>query len=93
MEIEITKITSKGQVVIPQEIREEARIIEGEKFFVYRSGDSIILKRAKNLESAKNIDEFEEVFRSAWKTAKKNNVTKGDVLETIREIRVKKIRK
>ena len=53
MEIEITKMTSKGQVVIPQDVREEANIEEGEKFFVYISGDSIILKRTKNLKAAK----------------------------------------
>ena len=45
MEIEISKITSKGQVVIPQEIREELSLKEGMPFAVTAQGDSILLKR------------------------------------------------
>jgi len=90
MEIETTKITSKGQVVIPRDIREKEGIKEGEHFFVYGSGDSIILKRVKNLEAVKNIDEFEKVFRSAWKTAKEKGITGKDVTEVIRSARVEK---
>ena len=58
MVIEITKMTSKGQVVIPQEMREEKGIKEGERFLVYDLSDSIVRKRVKNLEAAKSIDEF-----------------------------------
>ena len=90
MEIETTKITSKGQVVIPRDIREKEGIKEGEHFFVYGSGDSIILKRVKNLEAVKNIDEFEKVFRSAWKTAKEKGITGKDVTEVIRSAIVEK---
>ena len=41
--------------------------------------DSIVLKRIKNLEAAKTIDEFERAFRSTWETAKKRRITKKDV--------------
>ena len=81
MEIEITKITSKGQVVIPREIREKANIEEGEKFFVYFNGDSIILKRTRNLRSATSMKEFERVFKNAWKTAKANKITRKVINE------------
>ncbi|MCH7568190.1 MAG: AbrB/MazE/SpoVT family DNA-binding domain-containing protein [Nanoarchaeota archaeon] len=90
MEIEITKITSRGQVVIPQEIREKARIKEGERFFVYISDDSIVLKRTKNLEAARSFKEFERVFKSAWKTAKARGITKKDVEKEIKDVRTKK---
>ena len=79
MTMEITKITSKGQVVIPQEIREGNMIKPGEGFVVYDLEDSIVLKRIKNLEAAKTIDEFERAFRSTWETAKKKGITKRDV--------------
>ena len=78
MAIEITKMTSKGQVVIPQEIREEKGIKEGERFLVYDLSDSIVLKRVKNLEAAKSIDEFEKVFSSTWAAAKKSGVKEKD---------------
>ena len=91
MEIEMTKITSKGQVVIPQQIREKAGIAEGERFFVYNSEDSIILKRAKKLEASNDIKEFENVFKSMWKTAKERKITKKDIEEEIKAVRSNKI--
>ena len=78
MTIEITKMTSKGQVVIPQEMREEKGIKEGERFLVYDLSDSIVLKRVKNLEAAKSIDEFEKVISSTWAAAKKSGVKEKD---------------
>lgn len=90
MEIEITKITSKGQVVIPQDIREEADIEEGEKFFVYSSGDSIILKRTKNFKAVKSKKEFDRVFKNAWKKAKERGITRENVAEEIAAVRREK---
>ena len=87
MKIEITKLTSKGQVVIPQEIREKVGIKEGERFLVYDSADSIILKRVKNLEAAKNIKEFKTLFKSMWKTAKARDITRKDVKKEIKVVR------
>jgi len=52
VQIDMTKISSKGQVVIPQELRKGLK--EGDKLVVIRNGDQIILKKAdafgKNLE-------------------------------------------
>ena len=87
MSVEITKMTSRGQVVIPQDIREENDIKEGERFLVYDADDSIVLKRIKNLESAKNIDEFEKVFSSMWKTAKARRIDKKDIAKEIEAYR------
>ena len=87
MSVEITKMTSRGQVLIPQDIREENNIKEGERFLVYDAGDSIVLKRIKNLESAKNIDEFEKVFSSMWKTAKARRIDKKDIAKEIEAYR------
>ena len=83
MEIEITKMTSKGQVVIPQDVREERNLKTGEKFLVYGTADAIILKRVEKLEQADDIEEFEKIFKSMWKTAKKREVCKNDVEKEI----------
>ena len=79
MNIEITKMTSKGQVVIPQDIRERKEIEEGEKFIVYDTDDSIVLKRVKNLERVKNTKELEKTFSSMWKTAAVRKIGKEDI--------------
>src|SRR3989344_5896137 len=90
MEIEITKMTSKGQVVIPQEIRERKKIAEGEKFIVYDHDDSIVLKRVKNLESVKDVKKFERILSSMWKTASKSKVGELDVNKEIEDYRKEK---
>ena len=76
-------MTSKGQVVIPQDIRDHIGLREGERFLVFEEDDSIILKRVKNLEKAKDLKEFEAVFSSMWKTSKKHGVTRSDVTKEI----------
>jgi len=85
MSIEITKMSSRGQVVIPQDIRNERNIKDGEKFLVFDIDDSIILKRVQNLDSAKSREEFEKVFASMWKSAK--GITKQDVAGQIQAYR------
>jgi len=44
MIIDTTKMSSRGQVVIPLDIRKDIK--EGEKLIVIRKGDEIILKRS-----------------------------------------------
>ncbi len=78
MEIEITKMTSRGQVVIPQEIREKEDFKEGEKFLVVDMDGTILLKRVQNL-NVKTADDFEETFKSLWRTAKTSGITEKDV--------------
>ena len=51
-ELDITKMSSKGQVVIPAEMRKEFR--EGEKFVVIKAGEHLILKTVAAFD--KNIE-------------------------------------
>ncbi|MBS3055995.1 MAG: AbrB/MazE/SpoVT family DNA-binding domain-containing protein [Candidatus Aenigmarchaeota archaeon] len=59
MEIEISKVGERGQVVIPQEFREELQIKKGEKFIVFRSEDKLIFQQMKRLK-AKIIEQLKE---------------------------------
>ena len=65
-QIDITKMSSKGQVVIPQDLRKD--INEGDKLVVIRNHDQIILKKAdkfdKQLEEDIIVAKRVEV---AWK--------------------------
>jgi len=91
MNMEITKMTSRGQVVIPQDIRQNNDLKEGERFLVYDLDDSIVLKRIKNLEKAKDMEEFEKVFAKTWKIAQKRGITRDDVKEEIKAYRKERI--
>ncbi|MDG6221381.1 MAG: AbrB/MazE/SpoVT family DNA-binding domain-containing protein [Candidatus Thermoplasmatota archaeon] len=44
-EISITRISSKGQIVVPKSLREIMGLEEGEVFAVFGEEDTIILKR------------------------------------------------
>lgn len=39
-----TKLSSKGQVVIPEDIRDQLGLKEGQRFVVFGHGDTVILK-------------------------------------------------
>lgn len=64
--ISITKISSKGQVVIPQEMRKS--LVEGDKLVVMQNKDQIILKKVSDF--SKNLEEdleFAEKTEEAYK--------------------------
>jgi AbrB family looped-hinge helix DNA binding protein len=46
---DVTKVSSKGQVVIPKEIREKLGILPGEKIIVMTRDEEIVLKKARRL--------------------------------------------
>ena len=65
-QLEITKMSSKGQVVIPQEMRRGFH--KDEKFVVIKAGKQIILKSVEDFDE--NIEEDLEFARrteEAWK--------------------------
>jgi AbrB family looped-hinge helix DNA binding protein len=67
-EPEVTTISEKGQVVIPQSIRKELGIKPKNKFLVYGRGDTIILKKLE-LPSLKK--EWDDIFKLMDKKALK----------------------
>ncbi len=73
--VNIIKISSKGQVVIPSEIREKMNLEEGNLLIVLDSNDTICLKK---LELPK-IKSWEEVTKPFRKAAKKSGFTKNDL--------------
>jgi len=63
--ISITKMSSKGQVVIPHNLRKG--IEEGEEFIIIRDGNRIILKNVKDFdENIKEDLEFAKRTEEAW---------------------------
>jgi len=84
MNVKFTKLSSKGQVVIPQDIRED--LVEGTPFAVVREGDSIILKRVE-MPKIKSWNEVAKPFREA---VKNSGFTKEDLMKVITEVRVLK---
>ncbi len=59
MEMAISKMGERGQIVIPQEFREQLHIKKGEKFVVVSTGDKIILQQMKKMK-AKTLERMYE---------------------------------
>jgi AbrB family looped-hinge helix DNA binding protein len=47
MDLGITKVSDKGQIVIPKEVRDNMGLVEGIKLLVISDGDSIILQKVQ----------------------------------------------
>jgi len=61
----IVKLSSKGQIVIPAEIREYLELSEGDKLLIEKKNKDIVIKPVAKLSRLKGID------KSAWKGTSK----------------------
>ncbi len=82
-DLEITSVSSRGQVVIPQKIRDKLRIIEGEKFVVLGEDDTIVLKKLE----VPSFRGFDKLLKKTREFAKRKGLKESDVEESIRELR------
>lgn len=87
VEVELTKISSRGQIVIPQDIREKMNLKEGEAFAVIGSGDTLLLKRVKTPSREEILAKFEELVKRGEKTAKKLGIKEKDVPKLVHKAR------
>lgn len=78
-----TKLSSKGQVVIPETVRNELGLKEGDQFVVIGEGDAIILKTI----TPPKLDEFEGLLARAHAEARKAGIRKADMKAAISKVR------
>ena len=81
-----TKMSSKGQVVIPEEIRKKLKLKPGTQFVVIGDKDVVIFKTI----SPPSIGEFDKLIADARKQAKQAGMKKSDIKAAINKIRAKK---
>lgn len=80
-----TKMSSKGQVVIPEEIREKLGLKSGSQFIVIGDKDVVILKSV----STPKIEEFGDLIKEARKEARKIGLKKSDIADAVKKARRK----
>lgn len=83
--IEVTSISSRGQVVIPQIIREQLNIYEGEKFVVIGQDDTIVLKKLE-MPSFKG---FDNLLKKTREFAQSKKIKPEDVEEAVKRTRLR----
>jgi len=84
--VSTTKMSSKGQVVIPENIRKQLNLKEGAQFVVLGEKDVVILKNI----TPPSMDDFDELIVKARKSAKKAGLKQSDVEDAILKVRGKK---
>ena len=62
--VEIGKISSRGQIAIPADIRKELKLKEGQKVLFFLGGDTLLIKKV-------NTESFRELTEPLRKSEKK----------------------
>lgn len=83
-ETTVTQISSKGQVVIPKNLREEMRITKKDEFLIYGEKDTIIMKK---IDRPKLESNFKELNLKLSRAMKKRGVTRKDLEEAVKASR------
>ena len=78
-----TKLSSKGQVIIPEVIREQLHLKEGDQFVVIGQGDTVIFKTI----TPPSLWEFDGLLTQARASAKKAKAKPSDVKAAIKKVR------
>ncbi|MBI4177459.1 MAG: AbrB/MazE/SpoVT family DNA-binding domain-containing protein [Candidatus Aenigmarchaeota archaeon] len=70
LKIKTIKVSQKGQIAIPADIRKELGIKSGEELVVFRKGDKLLIEKSSKA-SRKFDGDFDYMLRHAEKAAKK----------------------
>ncbi|PIN93941.1 AbrB family transcriptional regulator [Candidatus Pacearchaeota archaeon CG10_big_fil_rev_8_21_14_0_10_31_24] len=86
MEMEITRMSSKGQVVIPSNFRKHIK--EGDTLIVLKNNDQIILKLASAMDKQLAEDiEFAKRTEESWKEIEKGRGVRMSVNDFLKEMK------
>ncbi len=81
-----TRMSSKGQVVIPEEVRRRLGFNAGSRFIVMGENDVIILKSI----DPPSMNDFDGIIRRARGQAKAAGMKPADVAAAIKNVRKRK---
>ena len=81
-----TRLSSKGQVVIPEDVRLRLGLKPGAQFVVVGEGDVVILK----IISPPSMKEFEALVTKARSQARQAGLKRADIAAAIKKVRAGK---
>jgi AbrB family looped-hinge helix DNA binding protein len=88
--METTKMSSRGQVVIPQDVRVLVGASEGTMFSVMGIGDTVILKKVETLSNEELIKHLDEIAAKNQKRLQAMGFTEKDILKAAERERARK---
>lgn len=84
MDVEMTRVSEKGQVVIPSRLRDQMKIKKSDQFLIFGEGSTIILKKIEKPAVKKTFDEVAKPLRKA---AKKTGFSRNDLANLIEDVK------
>jgi len=81
-----TKLSSKGQVVIPDDVRKRLKLKTGTQFVVLGEDDVVILKTI----TPPSMNDFDSLIAKARKQGKEAGLKKSDIAAAIAKVRKQK---
>jgi AbrB family looped-hinge helix DNA binding protein len=78
-----TTLSSKGQVVIPEDIRSQLGLEPGAQFVVIADRDVVIFK----LLEPPSLKDFSALVAQARKVAKQTGLTRADIANAVKRVR------
>jgi antitoxin PrlF len=82
-DFQVTSMTTKGQIVIPSEVRKELSVSSGSKFVVLTDGNNILLKPIQK----PKMEQFKELQKQSQLIAKQLGYNKSDIPKVIQQVR------
>ncbi|MFA6845315.1 MAG: AbrB/MazE/SpoVT family DNA-binding domain-containing protein [Sphaerochaetaceae bacterium] len=86
MDMQVLSVSSKGQVVLPMEMRKKLSIGNGTRLAAYSSGDVIMLKVVK----LPTIEDFNAALDKAQEWAASVGLKEEEVNKIIKDVRQRK---
>ncbi len=86
LNLELVRLSSKGQLVIPQEVREKIDVEEGDIFAVSSMNHLIVLKKIESPILREELADLKEVEK-AWKEIEKGRYKKATEKEFLTMLR------
>lgn len=83
MNIKVTSVSSKGQIVIPSEIREKLGLASGTNMLVLTDGSNLLLKPI----NAPDMKSFDKLVKDSRALASKKKLTRRAVQSIIKKVR------
>ena len=77
--VETARMSSKGQVVIPESIRRQLGLATGQQFVVVGDGDVIVLKSIE----IPTMRDFDRMIRQARQAARQAGMRRSDIAKAV----------
>lgn len=78
MEVAVARVSTKGQIVIPADVRQRLRIREGERLLMLTANDAILLRKVGG-------KTFKQLCEPIWQRAKELGLSEAGVDALIKE--------